>query len=520
MPIFSQIKVGLYYDSITLMNLQKDLTKYPKITNAAVVMGTPVNKMILRQANLWQDHLETATSDDLIVSIQAEQEAIAIQAWEDGLDSLRKSKANKMIENYHPKTLDTAIKTLPQANIALISVPGRYAAEEARKCLEHGLNVMIFSDNVSIEEEIHLKKMAFEKGLLVMGPDCGTAIISGVGMGFANDVRPGSIGIVGASGTGTQEVCVMVHSYGEGISHAIGTGGRDLSQQVGGITMLQGIQALQNDPKTKVIVIISKPPHPEVMAKVIEATKQSSKPVIINFLGVDNPKSLQISPSPELPITFATTLEETALHSVEYIQNNRKLSLKNLISEKNFMLIQNHQQHKNFQQKYIKALYSGGTLAYETLFLLKQKGFHIYSNISKDSQYRLQDPSKSFQHSIIDLGEDEYTVGRPHPMIDNTFRAQRLIQETSISETSVIVLDLVLGYGSQKDPLATLLPVILQAKQSALEERRHLAFVIYVCGTENDIQNKQNILSELAKHDIILPESNAQTSIILEKLLE
>src|SRR5580704_9603583 len=97
---------------------------------------------------------------------------------------------------------------------------------------------MIFSDNVPIAEEASLKHEARERGLMVMGPDCGTAIIGGVPLAFANAVPRGDIGIIGASGTGIQEVSTLIARAGRGVRHAIGTGGRDMHAEVGGLTTL------------------------------------------------------------------------------------------------------------------------------------------------------------------------------------------------------------------------------------------------------------------------------------------
>src|SRR4030095_10708603 len=129
------------------------------------------------------------------------------------------------------------------ADIALISVPGDYAAAEALKALAQGLNVMLFFDNVAIADERAIKLYARARTLLVMGPDCGTAIVNGVPLGFANVVRRGDIGLVAASGTGLQEVTCRIHNLGGGISQAIGTGGRDLKDAGGGMPVLQGAAA-------------------------------------------------------------------------------------------------------------------------------------------------------------------------------------------------------------------------------------------------------------------------------------
>ncbi len=517
MPIFAYVKTGIYYDSITLLNLQKELSQCPGIKDAAVVMGTSVNQAILRQAGLWAEAFSKAGSDDLLMSLSASEEQFATKALEIAEASLKKSKfSSGSNEEYRPRSLGSAAKMLPQANVVLISLPGRFAGAETRKALEQNLHVMLFSDNVPLEQEIELKKLAQAKGLLLMGPDCGTAIIAGTGLGFTNVVRQGEIGIVGASGTGIQELTSLIHNYGGGISHAIGTGGRDLSLDVGAITMLQGITGLQSDPLTKVMVLISKPPHPTVMAKVLEQANLCNKPVIIHFLGAT---SDQMPKMPNSQLIYTKTLLETALTAVLLSQNKQPVQPPPL----NKALWQNTIQHEKGLwkpgQRYFRGLYSGGTLAYEALYLLKKSLGKIYSNLSKDPEYRLKDPSKSIEHSIIDLGEDEYTVGRPHPMIDNTFRGQRLSQEAQDPEVALIMLDIVLGHGSQKDPLSVLLPRIQKAQEMKTAQGQHLTLIAYVCGTDLDPQNKADIEAKLKQQGVLVPHSNVEASQLASALL-
>lgn len=590
MPIFFEIKSGVYYDSITLLKLQKQLLQYQGIQNSAVVMATEVNKTILQQVQLWSQEIAKATAEDLVISICADNEENAKKALQLVWETLHQSKIHTQNQGYRPRTITSAQKMLPNANLVLISVPGKFAAEQARIGLENNLHVMLFSDNVTIEDEVQLKQLAKERGLLVMGPDCGTAIINGVGLGFANAVRRGGIGIIGASGTGIQEVTCLIHSFGAGISCAIGTGGRDLSREVGGITMLQALSALENDPKTQIIILISKPPHPEVMQKVILAANQVKKPIILCFLGAEH---LSYPQPMQKTVIFVNTLSETAKIAVKawqkiqagiiptkeniqdetssapkiatsknegifdsigsalsrvdtavghvakkvtteiaswVIDNVSQANIKNtLISSGPFVeswnlqkwqeTIQAEKATRHPKQQYLRGIYSGGTLAYETIFLLKSKIPALYSNLSKEQQYRLSDPTKSYQHTIIDLGEDEYTVGRPHPMIDNTFRCQRLLQEANDPETAVILFDLVLGYGSQLDILSLFIPTLQQAIQQMDLQQRNIAFVSHICGTTDDPQNLLHIAQELTKIGVHCALSNETAALLAVALL-
>ncbi len=279
-----EIRSGVYYDSVTLMQLQAALTKLAGIRNAGVMMGTAANRELLEQNGLLDDEARKAQDSDLIVSVQGEDDA-SVEAALGQVDSLLVRRLASGQQDYLPKSLAAAAQMLPDAGWVLVSVPGRYAAGVARDALRLQKNVFLYSDNVAPEDEISLKKEAAGKGLLVMGPDCGTAIINGVGLGFANKVRRGPIGLVGASGTGLQQVTARIHQLGGGITHALGTGGRDLSRDVGGITARQAFDLLIRDPETKVIVLISKPPSPEVAASLLQDARAAGKHIVINFIG-------------------------------------------------------------------------------------------------------------------------------------------------------------------------------------------------------------------------------------------
>src|SRR5512133_939194 len=255
--IKAEIRSGSYYDSAFLMQLQRSLAALPGVVDAGVVMGTDGNKELLAHINLVSPEVEAAKPDDLVLVIRADDEATAAAAL-GKVDELLSRRKTSSGGEHRPQSIETAVEELPDAEWVLISVAGRYAAGVARQALRQGKHVFLFSDNVSVEEEISLKKMSSEKGLLVMGPDCGTAIIRGMGLGFANKVRQGPIGVVAAAGTGLQQVTSRIHQMGGGVSHGIGTGGRDLSEKVGAVTFRQGIDALSRDPETKVIVLVSK----------------------------------------------------------------------------------------------------------------------------------------------------------------------------------------------------------------------------------------------------------------------
>ena len=390
------------------------------------------------------------------------------------VDELLARKRSSTSQDFRPHSLSAAIKQLPEANWVLISVPGRYAAGVAREALDLGKHVFLYSDNVSLEDEISLKKNAREKGLLVMGPDCGTAIINGIGLGFANHVRRGSIGVVGASGTGTQAVTAQIHNLGGGISHAIGTGGRDLKSDVGAITAHQALDLLARDPETKVIALISKPPSPDVATQLISFAQQTNKSVVTYFIGYP-PPARKIG-----NLYFAISLSECAEIAVRL--GEQRLDIRDLKSP--------------ISSLYLRGLFSGGTLAYETMVGLQPALSPLYSNSPISASQILQDPLHSEAHTIIDLGDEFFMVGRLHPMIDNDLRIRRMKKEAADEQVGMILFDVVLGEGSHLDPAGELVPAIKEIREKILETR-DLEFVAIVIGTDDDPQNLQSQVSQL-----------------------
>ena len=360
------IRSGNYYDSVILMQLQRSLAEQPGILDAGVVMGTPANKEVLAQSNMLTPEVERAGVDDLVIVVTGRDESSALKAL-DKVDELLSSRKKSTSEKgYRPHSLETAVKMIPEANWVLVSVPGRYAAGVSRQAILLNKNVFLYSDNVSLEDEISLKQEASKRGLLVMGPDCGTAIINGIGLGFANNIRNGSIGVVGASGTGLQQVTVRIHQKGGGITHAIGTGGRDLSEAVNAITARQGLDLLKRDPETTVIVLVSKPPSPKVAQELIRAAQAVGKPVVVNFIGFASASRRSDN------VFFTTTFDETAETAIELCDSKEKINEKPDITK--------------FKpgQRYLRGLFSGGTLQYEALLILQDYLPIVYSNAPLD----------------------------------------------------------------------------------------------------------------------------------------
>jgi FdrA protein len=477
-----EIRPGAYYDSVVLMQLQRSLADLASVLDAGVVMGTDANKDVLAQSDLLAPEAQAAGADDLVIVVQAEDKASA-QAALDQVDDLIASRRKGGVEQeYLPKSLESAAQMLPGAQWVLVSVAGRYAAGVTREALRLDRHVFLFSDNVSVEDEVALKQTAAEKGLLVMGPDCGTAIINGVGLGFANRVRRGPIGMVAASGTGLQQVSCRIHQLGSGLTHALGTGGRDLSEAIGAVTARQGLDLFSRDPATKVIVLVSKPPARQVAEDLLQIAQSAGKPVVVDFIGY-SPPTRKVG-----NLHFVRTFDEAAALAVQ------------LAAEPPGQESDTYPNLERFAagQRYLRGLFSGGTLAYEALLILQDYLPVVFSNAPiVKGQDVLENSMVSQENSIVDLGEDDLTVGRLHPMMDNDLRIRRLYQEAEDSEVAVILLDVVLGFGSHADPASELGPAIAKARGEAKRAGRHLEVVAVVVGTDEDPQDMDNQIAHL-----------------------
>jgi FdrA protein len=489
-----------YRDSVELMGIAAQLEAMDGIQRAGLVMATPANLGVLTEAGLAGAVPDGANPNDLIVAVAADDEATGDAALARAATLLSEGGGSDegAQEVRQAQTLDEGLGELADANLVLISTPGTYATAESLRALKRGLNVFLFSDNVPIEDEIRLKTLADERGLLVMGPDCGTAIVGGVPLGFANAVRSGPIGLVGASGTGLQQVTSLIHRFGSGVSHAFGTGGRDLDERVGGRTMLAAFERLLADVATEVIVLISKPPSPVVAARILEAVRTAPKPVVVNFLGGDAAAVLAVGAYP------AATFEAAARIAVELagVAGSRAstpspsdpgpITLDPAIATE---AVEAAARLADGQTE-IRGLFSGGSLAGEAKVVLK-------ALLGPDRHDR-----------ILDLGDDEYTVGRPHPMIDPRLRNETIVATAEDPAVAVLLLDVVLGHGSHPDPAEALAPAIGDAMALATTAGRQLLVVASVCGTDLDPQGLARQERILAQTGVLLESSNARAAML------
>ena len=468
MATIHEVRPGAYYDSVVLMQLQRALAGLPEVIDAGVVMGTAANLKLLAQNDLLPDEMKAAP-ENLVIVVEAESEEAAEVALGQ-VDELLSRRRSVAASEFRPKSMESAADMLPEASWVLISVPGRYATAVAREALDLGKHVFLYSDNVSIDDEIELKARADELDLLMMGPDCGTAIVNGIGFGFANRVRRGRIGLVGASGTGLQSVISRIHQLGRGVSQAIGTGSRDLKESVAGAMATRGLGLLASDPETEVIVLVSKPPDPAVTARLLQRASAAGKPTVISFVGYP-PPAKQLG-----NLHFASSLSEAAKLAVALVGAK--------VAEVRVLELR-------AGARYLRGLFSGGTLAAEALAGFQAVLGPVHSNIGDP---RLSDPLVSKEHSLLDLGEDVFTVGRLHPMIDNDLRIRRLRQEAADPEVALILLDVVLGEGAHPDPASELAPAIAEVRGE-----HNVEVVVILVGTDEDPQDLEAQERQLQK---------------------
>ncbi len=494
-----------YKDSVALLAISSKLLSLDGITGASVVMATPTNLENLVDAGL-ADGL-VASPSDLVVAVAGDDETACEAALAAAGELLAEKPADDgaAAEEQPPSSIQSAAARDPSLNLALVSVPGDYAAAEALKAIGLGMSVMIFSDNVPVDRELEIKRAADERDLIVMGPDCGTAIVNGIPLGFANVVRRGPIGVVGASGTGTQEVTARIHELGSGVSQAIGTGGHDLAEAIGGISMLRGMRWLEDDAGTKVVVLVSKPPHPTVAAAVLAQAAAMATPVVSIFLGADPDDAAD-------GIVAAGNLAEAADLAVALAEGRPPERAGLDIDDAARAPLDEVVRGAAAQQRFVRGVFSGGTFCFETQLILRARALEAWSNTPVQGNATLADIATSAEHTIIDMGDDQFTQGRPHPMIDPGLRDERLAQEAADPTTAVLLVDVVLGYGSTMDPVSGLVAVLTRAQADAAADGRRLAAIVHVCGTSADPQGRTSVVDELRSAGALVAETNAEAA--------
>lgn len=500
----NRVYPGLYKDSVALMAITSTLTGRDGIETASVVMATDANRENLRRVGLSDD--DSAGPNDLLVAVKGTSDACdqALQDADRLLTGQSSGDTASTAQVTVPTTISAAARDDANINFALVSVPGQYAGAETLKALGAGLDVMIFSDNMPVAHEVEVKRYAREHGLLVMGPDCGTAIVNGIPLGFANVVRRGSIGVVGASGTGMQEITCRIHQLGAGVSQALGTGGHDLSQEVGGISTVQALHSLDEDVETAVIVLVSKPPAEQVAQDVLDVAEDLATPVVVMFVGADT------ETGQENGLLSASTLAESADVAVALSRGAAPESTH--VSDSEPDALTKARKHLTSKQRYVRGVFSGGTFAYETQAICKQRGIDANSNTPIAGNSQLEDVWTSHEHTIVDMGDDVFTRGRPHPMIDPSQRDERVTAELADPGTAVLVLDVVLGYGASENPVGGLLEVIQRGRDLAKHEGPFVPIIAHVCGTDDDPQDRSAVIRDLRDAGVLVADNNAEAA--------
>ncbi|MDR0827689.1 MAG: acyl-CoA synthetase FdrA [Desulfovibrio sp.] len=491
MHIQAAVHKNRYQDSVRLMQISRQAGELPGVHKVLALLGTDSNKKVLSDLGLLDAEIAAATANDLVVCVEADSPEAAQAAFAEVDLRLRSGTVETQAGQEKPKSLEDAVGRLPGANFAMISLPGQFAKLDVISALEQNLNVMLFSDNISLEDELDLKKIAVKKKLLLMGPDCGTAIVNGVALALANIVRRGDIGIAAASGTGIQEVSCLIDRFGGGVSHAIGVGGRDLRAEIGGTMMCHAIRTLAEDPGTKRLILLSKPGAPAVMDKVLNTARETGLEVVACLLGAGE-KSLP-------GMTLAPTLEEAAFTAMG--QKVPELKIAPALRERAKKLAP--------ERRYLRGLFSGGTLCYEALYILRDS-LEVESNVALKPELKLHYPAKGSAHYCMDLGEDEFTVGRPHPIIDLSLRLEWLAENLTVPTVKVVLLDLVLGYGANRDPASDLLAGLAKIWKKPADGGPLI--LAHVCGTDNDPQKLAVQEEMLDKAGIFLFPTNAQAA--------
>ena len=504
------VKANCYMDSIFLMKASKEVMAVEGVHNAVVVMGSEMNKTVLKDFGGLTPQAQAAGPNDLIISVEAGDAVIAENAEARVAELMtQKEGGSGAGEAQACTSLPQAIEETPGANLVMISLPGEYAAMEAKLALRKGMHAFIFSD-LPLEDELELKKLGADKGLLVMGPGAGTAVIDGVSIGLMSKVRRGRIGIAAASGSGLQEVAVLVHRRGEGISQAIGVGGHDLTEKIAGSMMLRSIEILNKDPDTKVIALVSKPPHSATARLIYDALAKVEKPKVVFFLG-GNAEEIKA-----VGAYAPATLEDAADMAVALARDERvdgrdtvraaMEALKPIAALERAKLSPG--------QQYLRGLFCGGTHSEEAVTLMQAFVPRMHSNIAFGKVDFLTDRTVSLENTLIDMGDEEFTRGKPHPVIDPAILVDRLMQEGRDAQVAAILFDIVLGYGAHDDPAGCIEDALTNIWREAQNEGRHICMIASVCGTDMDPQIYDAQVSRLERIGVRVMGSNARAALL------
>ncbi|MBR3742893.1 MAG: FdrA family protein [Clostridia bacterium] len=500
--VFTHIEHDRYADSLEILFAATVLNDQPGISQGYIGMAGDSFRETIREAGLEAAALENASASDLVLLAKAESEAAFEDAVQETLKAMTPVASASREKSF--LTLNSAVQAHPEINMCHIAVPGEYALSEVKKALNMGLHCTVFSNNVPLSDEREMKLLAREKGLLCMGPDCGVANINGAALVLSSITNRGPFGIVGASGCGIQHVGAILHEAGSGASQIIGTGGNDLKDQVGGLMMEMGIAALEADEETKYIAIVSRKPGDAVLEKLLGWISACKKPVVALLMGCDR-ETVEATGA-----IWAENLDDCGQKCLRLIGKEYPLP-----SQDDLQSIAEKAAKKLApQQKYLTALYSGGTYMDEAMRAAAPLVGPVYSNSPTKPEWTIQAGQIGHENTFMDYGEEEFTVGRAHPIIDLSVRKNALGEIAAQPETAVVLLDLILTPPGHPDPAEAMLEEIRPLQQKACAEGRELIFVASVLGTDADLQNVTLQRKKLEDAGVLVCKTNNRAAML------
>ncbi len=508
MEVFVKIERGRYVDSLETLLASSVLNEQPGIEMGCAGMATDPGKDVLESVGLLTDELRSCDGSCYIIAAKAESQAAFDQAVAEVEASLAPVAEDEETQASYP-TIRAAAEGCPKANLCSIAVPGEYVLGEVKKALNAGLHCVVFSNNVPLSDEREMKELAREKGLLCMGPDCGVANINGAALVLASINNRGPFGICGASGVGIQHVAAILHEAGTGVSQTIGTGGNDLKNEVGGLMMLIGIDALEADPETKYIALIARRIGGQVLPGLLERVSRCKKPVVALFMSCDQ------ATVEGAGAIWAKDLDDCAQKCLALTGQTYRLDTDEEIRARAAKAVERLAR----SQKYVRGAFSGGTFMDEAMHALIPKVGEVYSNIALRPEWQLADSHVSVKNTCIDYGEEEFTLGRPHPAIDPGVRKPAIPREAADPETAVILLDFILTPPGHMDPVGYVLDDIRTAQGQARGLGRELIFVASVLGTDADLQNVSVQRQKLADAGVLVCKTNHQAALLAGEII-
>jgi len=490
--ILNIVKKNFFRDSVQMMQFSQQLKDEQGVVDAAIVMGTDLNKNTLKNMDLLTEDGISATENDTLISINCQDE-ISLNNAAQKAEQLLVSDSAKTKNEFND--LSSALDSFSNANIASLSIPGQFVKDMAVELIKKQLHLFVFSDHVPLEDEIYLKKLALENNVLFMGPEAGTTILNGTVFGFGNRVRKGSVGIIGASGTGIQESSTLIDLFGEGISHAIGVGGRDLRNDIDGMMTMKTMEIFENDPNTEAVLLVSKPVNDDVRNKIVNKINNFSKKNYVLCLVGDNENREDTD-----KIKFSKSIQTSVLKILKSLNGDAYKKIKAVIGNQvndSIKLAESLSNGLNNEQKFVRGFFAGGTLCYESKIILEQMIGKIHSNLSSDDEYSIKGNASSKENTLIDFGEEEFTSARPHPIIDPLLRKNRILEDANDPNVGVIIIDIICGINAAKNTMSFHAETIKKAIEIAKENGRKLSVFAYICGTEKDVsENELKLLTD------------------------